>query len=276
MRKLTLFLSTGRCGTQWLARHLSELYPDEADVTHEPLGALYKPSLYFRSYDEPRRPLELDAVRAHVERIAATLETRSYIETGWPSFAAVPMFIELFGDRTRLVHLVRHPVPTSVSHSVHQLFYGSPRVDDYTRHATLHPALPGAFQRELNGHWTRMSAFERCLFWWTELNLYALELRERFPQVPQLTIRSEEMLSGDPEAIAMLLAHLGLSDTGELAGRTAGVEDRWHHRTDRDLDWSAIRRYPRALALAERFGYDVDAIDDTAIAGRYRGRPSAG
>lgn len=276
MKNLILVVSTGRCGTQWLARHLGELYPEVAEVTHEPLGPHYRPGTYFRAYEDPRRQLDEEPIRSHMARVAEVLETRTYIETGWPHFAAIPLFIELFGERVRLVHLVRHPVPTSISHSVHQTYFGSPRVDDYTRLATLHPAMPGVFQQHLTARWDTMSPFEKCLFWWTELNLYALELAERFPAVPYLFVRAEEMLAGDSATIAKLTGHIGLPDSDALARRADRVEDNWNHRTDRDLDWRTIRDYPAALELAERFGYRADEIDPAALAARYEGRPSPG
>ena len=37
--RATFFLSTGRCGTQWLAASLAEHYGDMATVDHEPMSA---------------------------------------------------------------------------------------------------------------------------------------------------------------------------------------------------------------------------------------------
>ena len=46
---IVAFLSTGRCGTQWLTAGLRELHPD-VEAEHEPIGPLYKPRRYFRRY----------------------------------------------------------------------------------------------------------------------------------------------------------------------------------------------------------------------------------
>jgi len=39
-----------------------------------------------------------------------------------------------------------------------------------------------------------MSPYEKCLFWWTEVNLFGLEFEERFTRVPFLRIKSEKLL----------------------------------------------------------------------------------
>src|SRR5436853_619822 len=109
---VVFFLSSGRCGTQWLAHGLRTLYSD-IDVEHEPIGPLYKPRLYFRRYDDPEATLAVPEVARHVERIERSL--RSYVETGWPSFPVLPLLARRLGSRLRVVPLTRHPVPGALS-----------------------------------------------------------------------------------------------------------------------------------------------------------------
>src|ERR1700761_5915285 len=94
------FLSTGRCGTQWLASQFAANHPG-LGVGHEPIGVSYKPRRYFRGYDEPRAALAERAVRDHLAGIEAT--SRPYVETGWPLYAALPLFAARFPDRLRVV-----------------------------------------------------------------------------------------------------------------------------------------------------------------------------
>src|SRR5690349_283924 len=53
---IVAFLSTGRCGTQWLASGFATYHPD-LEVEHEPIGVLYKPRRYFRCYRHPEAVL---------------------------------------------------------------------------------------------------------------------------------------------------------------------------------------------------------------------------
>ena len=78
---LTMFLTTGRCGTQWLTATLSELYP-HLRVEHEPIGPLYAPRRHFRRWEQPERILEEPAVAEHLQAILS--EDTDYVETGWP------------------------------------------------------------------------------------------------------------------------------------------------------------------------------------------------
>ena len=70
MNSATFVLSTGRCGTQWLAEKLASAYGDLLTVTHEPLDNDYRPRLMLGQ----KTPLRLDpdsrtTLLDHVERI---------------------------------------------------------------------------------------------------------------------------------------------------------------------------------------------------------------
>src|SRR5919202_7043269 len=105
---MIVFLSTGRCGTQWLADCLARAYAGRLVARHEPLGPHYAPRLYFRRYDE----LEAMARRPPIAAHLAELESRGhpYVETGWPVYAALPSMAQRFPERLRIVHLTRHLV----------------------------------------------------------------------------------------------------------------------------------------------------------------------
>src|SRR3954447_12270529 len=191
-----MFLSTGRCGTQWLTTTLEELYGYEVMVEHEPVGPLYSPRHFFRNYANPGAVLAVPEVRRHVERIGA-LDV-PYIETGWPLFAALPLFAAMFGDELRVIHLTRHPVPSALSHLAHNSYAGSPRDDAYTRLATLGAHDAGVFQADYVERWDHLTPYEKCLFWITEVGMFGLEFERRFPYVQFLRVQSERLLAGDP------------------------------------------------------------------------------
>jgi hypothetical protein len=270
---LVVFLSSGRCGTQWLSTTLSELYPSRIEVEHEPIGPLYHPRRHFRAYERPDAILEVPEVRRHVERIE---RAGHYVETGWPLFAALPLLAERFPDRLRVVHLTRHPVPSALSHLAHSSYAGSPRDDAYTRLATLGPTDPGVFQTDYAARWDALSPYEKCLFWWTEVSLFGLELCERLPGIPFLRVKSEEMLAGDHATLERLVAHMRLAPDPRWPERANRKVDRWQHRTDRDVEPLQVRRHPAALDAMRRLGYSLEELDLQALEERYRGEPDPG
>ena len=79
----TFILSSGRCGTQWLAKHLGEIYGDRAVVTHEPLRVDYLPRQML-GLDDPTAGPSGPRLLEHAAAIERTLETKDYIECGWP------------------------------------------------------------------------------------------------------------------------------------------------------------------------------------------------
>lgn len=264
-------LSAGRCGTQWLASTLRDLYPDTLVAEHEPIGPHYWPRRFFRSYADPEAILTVPKVRAHVERIVA-LE-RPYVETGWPLFAALPLFASLFGSDLEVIHLTRHPVPSALSHLAHSSWAGSGRDDDYTRLATLGPSDPGVFQRGYAERWHELTPYEKCLFWVTEVGLFGLEFERRFAGVPFLRIQSERMLAGDRATLHELVAHMGLRWDERWVDATATRVDRWNHRTHREIDPLLIEHHPAAVATAELLGYAPLDVNLLALRDRYSARP---
>jgi len=270
---LVAFLSTGRCGTQWLVATIRELHGAAVEVEHEPLGAEYRPRCHFRSYDRPDAILEVPAVRAHVERLA---RAGHYVETGWPLYAALPLLAARFPDRLRVVHLTRHPVRSALSHLAHSSWADSPRDDPFTRLATLGPQDRGVFQHGYAERWEELSPYERCLFWVTEVSLFGLELPERCPEIPFLRVRSEDMLAGERDVLKQLVEFMGLPWDERWLAQTERVVDRWRHHTDRDPDPLAIARHPAAVEAMERMGYSLDELDLAALEERYHGEPHAG
>jgi hypothetical protein len=270
---VTLFLSTGRCGTQWLTDGLRQFH-ESLEVEHEPLGPRYRPRRYFRRYADPEAMLDVPEVAAHVRRIERARSP--YVETGWPSFAALPLMAAILGERLRIVHLTRHPVPSALSHLAHQSYAGSPRDDAYTRLATLGATDPGVFQWHYAARWQRLTPYEKCLFWWTEVHRYAIELPGFTGSVPLMRVRSEALLAGDRSTLERLLSFMELPWDERWASHADRVVDRWHHHTRDAVDPLLVREHPLTVEVAGELGYDCGAIDPVALTARYRGEPDPG
>lgn len=185
----TFFLSTGRCGTQWCAAALRRSFGDLVLAAHEPLGFAYESRDLMAG--TPIEELETAGlVNQHIAQIEAVLagergcERKDYIETGWPSYGAIPLLAERLEGRIRLVHLTRHPVTTASSLATHGI-YDRRRID------ILRSALRTPFDPNISvnlgvtrAQWEAMPIFEKCLFHWGELNKNALDLKSRYPLVP--------------------------------------------------------------------------------------------
>lgn len=259
----TFFLSTGRCGTQWLQKTLSAVYRDKAKVTHEPVRAAYSAKRYLRAGNfDPL--LSSGRIARHLASIKETLETKRYIETGWPGYAVLPFFIGQLEDRVRIVHLVRHPVNAALSMATHKP-YGRP---DWIKGFALTPFDRGIVQKELASAWPTMNSYEQCLFWWTEINLYALELQELYPDIPFFFLRYEDLFGADGEAMKALVAFMGLGYVPTLEAHKAKTVDKFQFKSY-PVDWTLIFKYPKTVALAERFGYDLGEFPTQKITARY-------
>jgi Sulfotransferase domain len=268
--EVVFFLSTGRCGTQWLTSALQTVYGDIAEVAHEPVGPHYRPKIFLRA---PHRLHELRSIPAVAHHLAAIVErsqSKSYIELGWPSFSAIPLLKDLFGQRLRLVHLVRHPVPTALSLVTHNFYQPAVRNDAYVRYAQLEPFDSGVLLKEYQESWSKMSVFEKCLFQWVEINLYAEEIRELFRNIPFLRIKMEDMLAPDSGALRELLEFMKLPFRPQILDFQKRRVDSFNWQTNTSLDWREVYKHVHVLTLAERYGYDLEDVDSDRMWRRYR------
>jgi hypothetical protein len=247
-------LSSGRSGTRWLADGIRELCPG-VEVEHQPIGPLYKPRWYFRRYDDPGVVLTVPEVRRHVTRIAQ-LE-RPYVETGWPLLSALPLLAEVFGDRLRIVHLTRHPVTSALAHLADRAYAGSERDTDYTRLATLDPLDHNVFQPHYARIWHRMSPYEKCLFWWTEVHSFGLELPGRIGPVPFIRIKAEQVVGRDRGELERLLRFMELPWDRHWLEYDGGISDALPHEEPGDVDPLEVHRHPTTIEVARELGYTV-------------------
>lgn len=258
-------LSTGRCGTQWLHEAMRTCYGDAIAAEHEPLQTEYQPRRFFRAAPNALAAHHrIPAVAAHVERIRTELVHRPYFEAGWPAFAALPWLHEALEGRMRIVHLTRHPVNTAFSMATHQVY----ERDDWIREGALTPFDAGCLDPSLQLRWPEMSGYEKCLFWWTELHRYALDLRRVRPDIPWLRMSYEEMFAPDADALSRLAAFCGLPHTPELDAQRGRHTDRFRYRTPSD-DWRKIMDYPKTLAVAAALGYAPTETDARSLSTRY-------
>jgi hypothetical protein len=258
-------LSTGRCGTQWLHDAMQACYGDLIACEHEPLKMAYLPKRFFRASPSALNALgDIPDVVRHVARIRSELEHRPYFEAGWPAYAALPWLHEALDGRLRIVHLARHPVNTAFSMATHRLYDR----EDWIREGTLTPFDSGCLHPALQLDWPRMSGYEKCLFLWTELNRYALDLHRSRPDIPWLTTSYEAMFAPESDALSALTGFCGLRHLPALDAMRAQHTDRFRFRTLPD-DWRKVLRYPETIAIARALGYDPARTDTATLSTRY-------
>lgn len=263
--RVTLFISAGRCGTQWLAATLESLYGDVAAVEHEPVGTAYRSGYLLRQAGQAQALREVGAVGSHIARIREALVERDYVETGAPLYGVVPFFLETFPAQVRLVHLVRHPVFSAASMATHDRFSRTGKEREWMEAAMLDPFREGVVQRGFADRWTSMSDYEKSLFFWTEVHLHAEELKGLYRDVPVHMVRFEDLTGGAPEPLEDLVRFIGLPVRAGLAQETSTRVDRWRLAAKEHVDWRSIHRHPEAVRLAALYGYDFDQLSDAQI-----------
>lgn len=268
MNTATFILSTGRCGTQWIAANLAAAGNGAAVVEHEPLHDRYYPRVMLAGND-------LDAtgnaaeILAHCDRIEAILQDKPYVECGWPAWGAIPYLLQRFSGRIKIVHLVRHPVPVACSWVSHRAFcppviVGQP---GFREKILASPFDDGTTFTHYRDAWGGMNPYEKSLFFWLEVNALGLRL-ETDSGVPWLRIRFEDLFCGN--ALQDLADFLGHAAGGDLLGAALDVnKDEYRHVCDSWWNPQHIRRQPDVIAVAERLGYDPLDFDELKLRNRY-------
>jgi hypothetical protein len=269
---ITLFLSPGRSGTQWLRKILRERYRDLADITHEPIEYHYRPALTLRQNQFEETINQSPELKKHLEYIDGVLNSgKHYIETGWPIFSWIPYFYEKYPNHLKLVQLTRHPVYFACSQATHDYYQPRVRVDGFTRYAQLDPFDKGVLHKEYQQGWEDMSVDEKCLFQWLEIHEYAYELEQQYPRVPFLRIRMEDLFNPKHGALNDLLHFLELPPDRLNEDLRNSVVDGHPRRTIAELHPDNIRRHPHVIRLAAQMGYDALKYDAARME-RYKAR----
>lgn len=250
------FISSGRCGTQFFADKLGKYYGDIAVVEHEPFHLEYKPLHYFSAYHRNEKIKLSPILERHIAFIGETLNSSHYIETGWPCYGLLPYMISRFEAHVKIVHLYRHPLNIASSLLTHNVYDR----EVWSENMSISPSTDGVLQNFLEGEaWKQMSEFEKCLFWWTEINQFALHINKHFPSIPFLSLKFENFFSGDSRAESMkLAAFIGLAERSEFANSAKDKTDQFSCKTNKKIDISSLLHYPRAIETMAQLGYSYN------------------
>ena len=263
---VTFFITTARSGTQWTTKTIDTIYPDRFVTCHEPVGYAYDPKTTLRNPENLRKLLEKPRIRDHFAQVHDIIQTRSYVEVGFPAFALAPLLREEFGRRLRLVQLTRHPVRTAVSLMTHGWFDGNRT--DIERAILITPEDPGARLAEYKSRWPSLTPFERGLYFWYQVHAFGLEQEAVSEAGTFARFRFEDMVS-DTASQKSFCAFMGVPYKAAWKDVVTERVDRFHLRTSTRFDVRTFRKHPDIVELARVLGYDPFVFSNTELKGRY-------
>jgi hypothetical protein len=270
MAHAVFILSTGRCGTQWLAAQLARHYSDVYRVEHEPLHNAYCPRRMLGCGSSKELGCaDAAPILEHIESIERTLEHKHYIECGHPCWSTLPCFAERFHGRVRFIHLTRHPIPTAFSWLTHGA-YEPPLLPHLQEKVLLSPFDAGVAFTEYRERWPALTPFEKCLYYWAEANAFGLR-QETQVGAPWLRVSFESLFDGN--ALKSLIEFLELPVKDEVLAAKAANIDQFKYLTLARPDLSLVARHPRVIGVANELGYDASnaAVSPSQIFQRYMG-----
>lgn len=266
MNTATFFLSTGRCGTQWIAANLIAAGEESAVVEHEPLHERYYPRLMHGGHDLEKTGNATEII-SHCEKIEEILKDKSYIECGWPTWGAVPYLLKRFEGRIKIVHLVRHPLPVACSWVSHRAFCpplipGLP----FQEKILASPFDEGTAFPQYRERWDSMNSFEKALFFWAEVNTLGLKL-EKTSNTPWLRIRFEDLFHGN--ALSDLIDFLKFTAPENMGEAFGNTKDDFHYLCDAWWNPLDIQKHLEVMNVATRLGYNSLDFDEEKLRSRY-------
>lgn len=252
MASATFVLSTGRCGTQWLTEKLSLLYPNR-QIVHEPLSFNYRPDL-----NTELSPLSYnkELIQHHLSEIQQRLSRgQSYIETGFPCWRHLHWFRQQLDGQVRVIHLHRDPVDT-----VHSLLKINAFVPPFVPHLPLKnlfvPNSEHGYLAQWHELWPLLNPAEKNLWYWSEVQAQALQLRQEWPATDWLELKFDQLFSvATKQALTEFLGPEAVSDAA-----SPGLVDRYGAGAIAlcAVEFPLLQKVPAITQLIEHLGYSSD------------------
>lgn len=251
-RRALVVLSTGRTGTQALARYLAAEFPGEVTALHEPfpsriLRVVSNLALAGRCSVHARRA----ALRLARDARLARCPTPRYVETNPFLFGFLDVMAGVYPDLA-VVHVVRHPEAYVRSHLEFGAFTPAKLAVPFFQ------TLPDHDPAHRGPTWAEMEPTERLAYrWWRinrELDRGAALLGPRYRRV-----RFEDLFT--PAGLGEVLAPLELPVTeGLLARARAPINTSRARGRGPACEWTPARRARLAAwcaDLAGGYGYEL-------------------
>jgi hypothetical protein len=220
--------TTGRSGSESLSAILEAA--DNAVTFHEPYPIMY--SDYPENAD---KKAYFDEIFYKIKRInmkRAAAGHRYYAETNHQFIKNYfTQSVDYFGDKLRVIHMVRDPVRVASS------FYSIDSVPGDTPQGKLYMLDPAdddnliQINDILAGDPDFNHGFFRCLWYWYEIETRVKKYKSEFPNVIWSELGTEEL--NDKDALISMLNQLGVKFNADILERVVG--SRKNPRKSRDV-----------------------------------------
>lgn len=270
MHRVTLAVTTGRCGTTFLEGTFKENFQNSDNwISHEYLNQkITKVGVHHRCYVASCHQRMLnDEINALLDSWKTISLRAPIVDFGWTMRSLVPYFYEQFGDKFRVLHIHRHPIEVAASFKL---------IGSYSRFNSpewaITPFHPRAAYPQFKSRWNEMSAFEKCLYLWLEVNNYAHELRNVFPLLPILEVRSTDLFKSE-DTLEQIAKFTGFNNVNSpiLPSLKTNKRDIFSlERSPIQNEWLNYKKHPELIELAEQMAYNMDEAYIAQVIRKYQ------
>lgn len=272
MGDFTLVVNSGRTGSSYLANVLQNNCDQRVHIFHEKLHVFEaKPALFNRVYDDERYAAVINDknIKRALSLWDECLVDGDVVECGWTSAHLLPVYSRYFGDRFRYIILHRNPANSVFSHA---------SMGFYHPWSSYHPAYKispddlYSLMPHKKDVWDDMNHIEKTFLWWYQLYSEAFEFRAKFPSVPHIEIRSEDLYShaAFPRIEEFFNITIESALPEDARSKNSVLKSALQQCGMVGGEWRAIYKHPEAIQLAEKMGHDMTPEVIELVADKYR------
>ena len=254
---ITLTISPGHSGTKFLYSTFMKNCSEKGTLSHELLKShITKPAIFFRCYQKSRQieMMNHPEIRALLTMWRASAKFGPVVDFGWTMSSLVPAFYNEFGDQLRVLVIHRHPILFAASACV-----GGAYSEYKSESHTLSPMYSGARYKEFKDRWKTMTPFEKCLYRWLEVTAYGFEVKEIYPNLNHLIVKSDDIFSSD-KTLEEIAQFLGLKLVQKIERSNDANPASIFSIEQRPIkdEWRNYKSHPKIIQLGEKLGYDLE------------------
>ena len=270
MNPIVLTISTGRCGTTFLDRTFKSNFSNKKNwISHEYLRQnITNVGLYHRCYSsELQDEMANKEIKELIENWTEVSRTGPVVDFGWTMRSLVPYLYDEIGTQLKVLYIHRHPIAVAASFKLIGSYsiYNSPEW-------TITPSHPRALYPEFEKRWSAMTAFEKCLYLWLEVNAYALEIKEKYPKIEFLEVKSEALFTSNV-ALEDIARFTEFYKEGQDIKPSIDKNPRDQFSLERrpiKNEWLNYERHPEVISFAKELGYNMDKNEIAKFIHKYQ------
>ncbi|QEF99474.1 hypothetical protein Mal15_35390 [Stieleria maiorica] len=257
MHPIVLTVSTGRCGTTFLEKSFRNSFANRDNwVTHEHLKQqITRVGKYHRCYDPTSRSDMVNAeIRSLLTHWKSVAKSGPVVDFGWTMRSLVPYFYEQLANQLRVLYVHRHPIEVAASFKLigNYSIYNS---EDWA----IIPRHPNALYPQFAARWDSMTPFEKCLYYWLEVNAAAQELKQVYPELNVLEVKSSDLFRSE-DVLQSIVEFTGFDCYNRPVDKSRERNRREIFLLERrpiGQEWIRYQEHPEIIEFAQRLGYDM-------------------